>query len=113
MVDKQLPFKFSPEDNIIFSCTIIPSPINLENRRLLEDKLKKFKVRIFLDIHQSGHAAREDLRDLINMVKPKHIIPAHGDDSMKEALVELAVEKGYKLNENVHIMHNGSKLEIN
>ncbi len=112
MVDKQLPFRFSPEDNIIFSCTIIPSPVNLENRKLLEDKLKKFKVRIFLDIHQSGHAAREDLRDLINMVKPKHIIPAHGDDSMKGALVDLAIEKGYKLDEDVHVMHDGDRLKI-
>jgi len=31
------------------------------------------------------------LRDLINLVKPKNIVPAHGEKEMKEALVDLAI----------------------
>ena len=79
IADKVLPFKLYSEDHIIFSCTIIPSPTNIANREMLENKLKKHGVRIFKDIHVSGHAAREDLRDLINLVQPKNLIPAHGD----------------------------------
>jgi ribonuclease J len=72
-------FKLKPEDNMIFSCTTIPTPTNIANREALENELKLSGIRIFKDIHQSGHAAKEDLRDFINLVKPKNIIPAHGD----------------------------------
>jgi len=112
MARKQLPFKFYPEDSIIFSCTVIPSEVNIKNRGILESMLRQYGVRIFKGIHASGHASREDLRDLINLVKPDHIIPAHGEKDMIDALVDLAAEKGYKLNKTVHVMHNGSKLAI-
>lgn len=112
MVKKELPFKFEPEDHVIFSCTVIPSEVNLENRKAVEDRLKYLGVRIFKDIHVSGHASREDLRDLINLVKPKHIIPAHGEPDMKKALVALAIEKGYKEGKTVHIIHDGDMISL-
>ena len=112
IADKVLPFKLYSEDHIIFSCTIIPSPTNIANREMLENKLKKHGVRIFKDIHVSGHAAREDLRDLINLVQPKNLIPAHGDYSMKDAFVELAMDKGYKVGKNIHILEDGGKLKL-
>jgi len=112
MVRNEIPFKFYSEDHIIFSCCVIPSKINIENRNKLEENLRKHGVRIFKDIHASGHASREDLRDLLNLVTPKHIIPAHGDDEMKKALVSLAIEKGYKLGKNIHMMHDGDMLKL-
>jgi ribonuclease J len=112
MARKELPFRLKPEDHIIFSCTVIPSEVNIENRKVLEDQLKTYGVRIFRDIHVSGHASREDLRDLFNLVKPKHIIPAHGNQDMKEALADLAVEKGYKVGKTVHLVNDGTKLRF-
>jgi len=109
---KEIPLKLNHEDHVIFSCTVIPSEINIENRRKLEQELGQLGVRIFKDIHVSGHAAREDLRDLINFTKPKHIIPAHGEEDMKQALAGLAKEKGYELKKNLHIIHNGNKIKI-
>ena len=109
---QELPFKLYPEDSIIFSCNVIPSPVNIRNREIVESLLKSYGVRIFKGIHVSGHASREDLRDLINLVKPRHIIPAHGERDMISALIELAVEKGYTPDENAHTMHNGSRLVI-
>lgn len=108
LVDNKFPFRFQKEDHVIFSCKTIPAQINIENREVLERKLKDRRVRIFKDIHVSGHAAREDLRDLINLVKPKHIIPAHGDEKMTAGLANLAFEMGYK-KDNVHIMRDGGK----
>ncbi len=105
------PFKLNLEDHIIFSCTVIPSEINIEHRRVLEEQLKKYHVRTFRDIHVSGHAAREDLRDLINMIKPKHIIPAHGNLTMRNALADLAFEMGYD-KDFVHIVSDGKKISI-
>jgi len=112
MVNGILPFRFNSEDHVIFSCTVIPSEVNIQNRTELEKRLRGYGVRIFRDIHSSGHASREDLRDLINLVKPKHIIPAHGEKEMKEALVDLAIEKGYKKGKTVHIVHDGDKLSF-
>jgi len=78
----------------------------------LENELKLFGVRIFKDIHQSGHAAREDLRDFINFVNPKNIIPSHGSKEKKDALAELAVEMGYKIGKNVFLVKDGGKVSL-
>jgi ribonuclease J len=107
-----LPFKFEPQDHVIFSSSIIPSPINIENRKQLEKKLKEKRVRIFTDVHVSGHCGREDLRDIIEMLQPQHLIPAHGDLKKRAPLAELAVEMGYKLGYNVHLLQNGQKLVL-
>ena len=112
MMNGELKFKFFPEDHIIFSCRTIPTPTNIANRQKLEADLRTFNVRIFKDIHQSGHAAREDLRDLINLVKPQHIIPAHGEPRMLSALADLAVEMGYKRGNNVNVMGNGERIKL-
>jgi ribonuclease J len=111
MTRGDLPFKFKPEDLIIFSCTIIPHEINRQNREKLEAKLKKFKTRIFTDIHVSGHAAREDIRDLINMTNPMNIIPAHGDTMMMNSLKELCNEMDFD-NTKFHMMKNGDFLKL-
>ncbi|MEW6063067.1 MAG: RNase J family beta-CASP ribonuclease [Nanoarchaeota archaeon] len=105
-------FGFIPEDSVIFSCRTIPVEINEANRAALEMKLKQKKVRIFKDVHVSGHSSREDLRDFINIVKPEHIIPAHGDLFKMNSLAELATEMGYKLKKNLHVLTDGQKLKL-
>ena len=112
MVYEKFEFRFSPEDHIIFSCKTIPTPTNIRNREKLEKSLKSLGLRIFKDIHVSGHAAREDLRDLINLVKPKHILPAHGNPEMTKGLADLAIEMGYKKGKQIHILRNGEKISF-
>jgi len=109
MATGKLPFQFDPEDHVVFSCKIIPTDINRKYRARLEKQLRGHGVRIFKDIHVSGHAAREDLRDLINMVRPRHIIPAHAEIAKSNALASLAREMGYK---NVHVIGNGQRLRL-
>ncbi len=106
---KEFKFNLYPEDNVVFSCRTIPTPTNIANRDALENDLKQNGVRIFKDIHQSGHAAREDLRDFIHIIKPKRIIPSHGNKEMREALAELAEEMGYKIGKNVFLLKDGGK----
>jgi len=108
----ELPFKLEPGDHVVFSCKTIPTPETIKNRDVLEKLLKKKGVRVFKDIHQLGHASREDLRDLIEMLKPKHIIPAHGGASGNKGLANLAVELGYKLGKTVHLVKDGRVLEF-
>ena len=112
MAKDMTPFRFEKEDVVIFSCSVIPCELNKENRGNLEKTLKAKGVRIFRDIHISGHAAREDHRDLINMLKPKNIIPSHGGPIMANELASLAEEMGYVRNKNVHVMEDGKKMVI-
>ena len=89
-----------------------PSPGNVENKLQLDKRLKKFGVRIFDNIHVSGHAGREDLRDLITMLNPENIIPAHGTTSQLTPMVQLAKELGYKPGKECHLVQNGEKLKL-
>ncbi|MBW2991256.1 ribonuclease J, partial [Candidatus Woesearchaeota archaeon] len=99
-------FDFKEEDHVIFSCSIIPVEANIRNREKLDSALRKKKIRLFTDVHVSGHAFREDLRDLINLLKPKNIIPTHGNKKKLRAMKELALEMGYK-SKNIKILKNG------
>lgn len=112
MARDALDFHLESGDHIIFASRTIPSPINIANKKRLEKKLKSKGTRIFNDVHVSGHAAREDLRDLVDMLKPRHIIPAHGDIQKTTGMVELATEMGYKLGKNVHMVQDGGVVEL-
>ncbi len=108
----ELHYPLAANDQIIFSSKTIPTPINELNRVQLEKRLKKHKVRIFDNIHVSGHGGREDLRDLITLTNPEHVIPSHGDYPKLKAGLDLAVEMGYKKGIDVHIMANGQRLHL-
>ena len=112
IVKKELPFELLPNDIVIFSSRTIPTKMTIQNRKFVEDRLKQKHVRIFTNIHQSGHAAREDHRDMINMIKPKNIIPVHGDRAITKGLETLAEELGYKLGKNVHLSNDGKVVDI-
>ena len=112
MARNQLPLRLSAQDHVIFSSKTIPTPINEENRQQLERRLKKHQVRIFDNVHVSGHGGREDLRDLIKLLQPEHVIPSHGDLKKLTAGANLAIEMGYKLNKTVHLMQNGQELSL-
>ncbi len=116
----KLPFEFHSGDNVVFSSKTIPTPVNIANKEQLDKRLKRAGVRLFDNIHVSGHAGREDLRDLISMIKPENIIPAHGNSRVQKpliqpvddlrAMIELAKEMGYKPGKSCHLMQNGQKL---
>lgn len=109
----QLPLKINKDDNIIFSSSVIPtaSGVNQENFAKMEANLKKKRPRIFRDVHVSGHAGREDLRDMINLLSPRHIIPAHGGLDKTTPMIDLAKEMGYSKNQR-HLMKDGGVLKI-
>ena len=104
--------KLEQGDHIIFSSKTIPAPLNIANREELEKKLKARGARIFSDIHVSGHASREDLRDMIDILQPKHIIPTHGDLDKTTNLASLATEMGYKLGKDVHLLQNKQSVVV-
>jgi ribonuclease J len=108
MAKDGLPLKFEQDDIVVFCSEVIPTPECIANRSNLEKNLRNKGVRIYLDFHASGHAAREDHRDLIKMVKPKYYIPGHGTPEKIKSGAKLAKEEGYKPN-NIKILQDGEK----
>jgi ribonuclease J len=108
----KFPFGFRSGDVVIFSSKTIPTPVNASNKDQLNKRLHKAGVRVFDNIHVSGHAGREDLRDLVSMLNPQHIIPAHGSLMQLTPMIELAKEMGYKSGKNCHLMQNGQRLRL-
>ena len=68
-------------DAVIFSSKIIPG--NEKKLYKLHNQLVKEGIEIVSEeneyIHVSGHPNREDLRDMYNWIKPKSVIPVHGE----------------------------------
>ena len=108
----QLPFRLNKDDNIIFSSSVIPTEVNKEQFAKMEARLKKSKPRIFRDAHVSGHAGREDLRDIMRIVNPQHVIPSHGGHDKTKPMMELVRELGYKENKQSHLMSDGEVLKL-
>jgi len=75
--------------------------------------MKSQGVRLYKDVHTSGHAKKEDHRDFIQMLDPSNIVPSHGTVQKLGSYVELAREEGYTLEEDVFISENGRTIEIN
>ena len=78
----------------------------------MDKTLRKKGVRLHTDVHVSGHGSRDDMRELIKILKPEHLIPAHGTLQQETPLIELAGELGYKNGENSHLTHNGKVLKF-
>ena len=109
---KQLPFSFESNDNIIFSSKTIPTPINIANKKQMDGRLRKSGTRLFDEVHVSGHGGREDLRDLLSIVNPEHIIPSHGSIEQLTPMVELSKEMGWRVGKECHLMGDGKTLKL-
>ncbi|MFM2033022.1 MAG: hypothetical protein RLZZ297_1787 [Chloroflexota bacterium] len=64
-------------------------------------------------VHVSGHAAQEELKMLLGMLRPQHVIPFHGDYRHMHLYRKLAIgmDMGYS-NENVFVTENGAVFEF-
>ncbi|MFH1585692.1 MAG: RNase J family beta-CASP ribonuclease [archaeon] len=109
---KKLPFEFRNGDNVVFASKTIPVPANIANKENMDKRLRKCGVRIFDEVHVSGHAGREDLRDLISIVRPKNVIPAHGSTQQLTPMIELCREMGYRSGKECHLMQDGQMLRL-
>jgi len=103
----ETPYQVEKDDHVIFSAGVIPNPLNVANRYVLESKLRMNGARIIKGAHVSGHASREDHRELLAMLEPLNIYPSHGPIPMQADYVDLAESHGWKLNDQIHVSQNG------
>lgn len=109
--------KLKPGDTVIVSSTPIPG--NEVRYDMIGNNLAKLGVHLFrhptheLDgcgpLHVSGHARRDEYRDMLKLVRPKYYLPVHGGMLRRRYNAELAIEEGWK-RENVILANNGDSL---
>ncbi|PKM41733.1 MAG: ribonuclease J [Firmicutes bacterium HGW-Firmicutes-8] len=102
-----------PGDTVIISATPIPGNEKLVARTI--DHLFKQGADViyesFSGIHVSGHPSQEELKMMLNLVKPKYFVPIHGEYRHLIKHANLAVEVGVP-RENVFVAENGNVLEF-
>jgi ribonuclease J len=62
-------------------------------------------------VHVSGHACQEEMRLMLNLTQPKHLIPVHGEIRHLHLHAKLAVDNGLRA-ENVTVIENGATVEL-
>jgi ribonuclease J len=62
-------------------------------------------------VHVSGHANQEELRTLLSLLRPRHVMPIHGEYRMLAAHAKLAREAGVP-EERIILAENGSVVEL-
>jgi ribonuclease J len=86
------------DDNVIFSSRIIPG--NEKRLYKIFNDFSKSEINVLSEensmIHVSGHPAREDLKKMYNWVKPKILIPVHGEQRHMAEHINFAKEMGVK-----------------
>ena len=106
--------KVQKNDTIIFSSSVIPG--NERTVQYLKDQLYKARAKVFhyhmMDIHASGHGSEEEIKQMINLVKPKYLMPIHGQFSMLVHHARLAESIGMKP-ANIVVAENGSIVNVN
>lgn len=105
--------KTRKNDTYIFSSSVVPG--NERNVQFLKDQLYRNGAKVFnytmLDIHAGGHGSKEDLRDMINLIKPKFLLPVHGQYSMMVNHGLIGQEEGMP-EENIIIADNGAVVHL-
>jgi ribonuclease J len=83
-------------DTVIYSSRMIPG--NERAIGTIQDNLVRRGVRLMTDddhlVHVSGHPARDELRRMYRLVKPRYAVPVHGEWRHLSAHAELAREAG-------------------
>ncbi len=106
--------KIQPKDTVILSSSPIPG-----NERAITNLMNKLFTlganvvynKLF-DVHTSGHAHREELKLMLGLVRPKYVMPIHGERYMLVRHAELATQMGWDP-KNVFVIDNGDVLEFN
>lgn len=106
--------KIIPGDTVVFSSSAIPgNGISIDNvvNQLTKCGADVITNSILSDIHSSGHPAKEELRLMLKLLKPKYFMPVHGEYRMLTIHGEVAMQVGMK-KENIFILGNGESVVL-
>jgi len=102
-----------PGDTVVIAATPIPGNEKLVSRTI--NNLFKRGAKVYYEsvsgVHVSGHGSQEELKIMLNLLKPKFLIPVHGEYRHLVHHAELAEKVGISP-KNVFVSDNGSILEF-
>jgi ribonuclease J len=113
-VDNHRFAKIEPGDTVLLSSRVIPGNEKAIYRVI--DHLERRDAKVIHDdgthglIHVSGHGSQEELRMMINLVRPKFFVPVHGDYRHLKRHAELALATGVP--EKVILLEDGEVLTL-
>jgi ribonuclease J len=100
-------------DTIVLSSTPVPGNESLVNRTI--DSIFKQGAQVIYDklsqVHVHGHGSQEELKLLLNLVKPKYFVPIHGEYRHLSLHGRLAESIGIP-KDNIFILEDGDVLEL-
>lgn len=100
-------------DTVIFSSSVVPG--NERTVQNLKDQLYRQGANVIhykmMDVHAGGHAHIEDLKMMMNLIKPKFFMPIHGNYYMLKLHGNIAKDVGIP-EENIIIAGNGKVIEL-
>jgi ribonuclease J len=110
-IDDHPDLRIHEGDEVILSSRIIPGNEKAIFRMI--NNLGRLGARVVHErvakVHGSGHAYREELRDVLNLIRPQVFVPVHGEYAFLQSHAELARECGV---EDVRVLENGHHLEV-
>lgn len=100
-------------DTVVISARAVPGNETSVYRTI--DRLFAAGARVIYEssagVHVSGHAAAEELKVMLNLVRPRYFVPIHGEHRHLFFHAELARATGIE-EDRVFIMENGDVLEL-
>ena len=106
--------KIIPGDTVIFSSSAIPgNGVSIDNvvNQLTKCGADVITNSILSDIHSSGHPAKQELRLMLKLLKPKYFMPVHGEYRMLTIHGDIAKSVGLK-KENIFVLENGQSVSL-
>jgi len=107
-------FSVKEGDTIVLSSHPIPGneePVYRAVNRLMEQGAEVVYEAI-MPVHVSGHASQEEIKLLLHLVKPRYLIPIHGELRMLKQHKRLALEVGME-EDQIALVENGRVIEFN
>ncbi len=102
-----------PGDTVVFSASPIPGNEKAVARTV--DNLYRRGAQVVYDraagVHVSGHGSQEEQKLMLNLVRPKYFIPAHGEYRHLILHARTAESLGFP-KENIILAENGSVIEV-
>ncbi|MCL2440080.1 MAG: ribonuclease J [Alphaproteobacteria bacterium] len=101
-------------DTVIYSSRVIPGnerAIFAAQNAFAARKINVMNNLVHPNIHASGHATHDEIQEVMNLLKPRFVIPVHGEPMMTKAVAEIAWECGLKekiLKDGEFVVFDGS-----
>jgi ribonuclease J len=106
-------FDLHPDDTVVLSSHPIPGNEEMVHRTI--NRLFQRGAEVIYDavapVHVSGHASQEEMKLLLQLVRPKYFVPIHGELRQLRRHAALAQDIGYAP-EQVAVVENGTVIEF-